>query len=29
MTGEVRYCFEDEDEDVEHVARNMAEIKVK
>lgn len=26
MTREVKYCFEDED--IDHVARNMAEIKV-
>lgn len=27
MTAEVRYCFEDED--IAHVARNMADIKVR
>lgn len=27
MTGEVKYCFDDED--VEHVARNMANIQVR
>ena len=27
MTGNIRYCFEDED--VQHVARNMADIQVR
>ncbi|MDH1263508.1 MULTISPECIES: CBS domain-containing protein [unclassified Pseudomonas] len=27
MSGDIRYCFEDED--IEHVARNMADIQVR